>query len=77
MKILLAEDDNTSGNYITKGLASAGHTVDWVKDGREALAAGLDGGYDVAVVDRMIPDSTALIWSRACARPRYAYPSFF
>ncbi|WP_418136527.1 winged helix-turn-helix domain-containing protein [Agrobacterium sp. El2ro-1b] len=55
MKILLVEDDNTTGNYITKGLASAGHIVDWVKDGREALAAGLDGGYDVAVVDRMIP----------------------
>ena len=55
MKILLVEDDNTTGNYITKGLASTGHTVDWVKDGREALAAGLDGGYDVAVVDRMIP----------------------
>ncbi|AYM61435.1 response regulator transcription factor [Agrobacterium fabrum] len=55
MKILLVEDDNTTGNYITKGLASAGHIVDWAKDGREALAAGLDGGYDVAVVDRMIP----------------------
>lgn len=55
MKILLVEDDNTTGNYITKGLASAGHAVDWVKDGREALAAGLDRGYDVAVVDRMIP----------------------
>jgi two-component system OmpR family response regulator len=55
MKILLVEDDNTTGNYVTKGLASAGHIVDWVKDGREALAAGLDGGYDVAVVDRMIP----------------------
>lgn len=55
MKILLVEDDNTTGNYVTKGLASAGHIVDWVKDGREALAAGLDGGYDVAIVDRMIP----------------------
>lgn len=55
MKILLVEDDNTTGNYITKGLASAGHIVDWAKDGREALAAGLDGGYDVAIVDRMIP----------------------
>lgn len=55
MKILLVEDDNTTGNYITKGLTSAGHTVDWVRDGRDALAAGLDCGYDIAVVDRMIP----------------------
>ncbi len=72
MKILLVEDDNTTGNYIIKGLASAGHTVDWVKDGREALAAGLDGGYDIAVVDRMIPglDGLNLVKSMRAASIR-------
>jgi len=55
MKILLIEDDEKTGNYIVKGLASAGHVVDWVRDGREGLSAGLDASYDVLVVDRMVP----------------------
>ena len=55
MKILLIEDDQITGNYIQKGLSTAGHAVDWLRDGRDALAAGLDPGYDVLVVDRMIP----------------------
>lgn len=54
MKILLIEDDQTTGGYIQKGLSSAGHSVDWLRDGREALSAGLDSGYDILIVDRMI-----------------------
>lgn len=55
MKILIIEDDHITGTYIQKGLSTAGHAVDWLRDGRDALAAGLDPGYDVLVVDRMIP----------------------
>ncbi len=72
MKILLVEDDNTTGNYIVKGLNSSGHTVDWIADGREALAAGLDGRYDVLVIDRMIPglDGLNLVKSLRAASVR-------
>jgi two-component system OmpR family response regulator len=52
MKILLVEDDEKTGNYLTKGLSSAGHVVDWVRDGRNGLSAGLDASHDVMVVDR-------------------------
>lgn len=55
MKVLLIEDDEKTGSYISKGLASAGHVVDWMREGRDGFAAGLDGGYDVLVVDRMLP----------------------
>ena len=55
MKILLVEDDQVTGTYLEKGLSSAGHSVDWLKDGRDALAAGLDASYEVIVVGRMIP----------------------
>ena len=54
-RILIIEDDHITGTYIQKGLSTAGHAVDWLRDGRDALAAGLDPGYDVLVVDRMIP----------------------
>ncbi|CDZ25178.1 winged helix-turn-helix domain-containing protein [Neorhizobium galegae] len=55
MKILLIEDDEKTGGYVVKGLASAGHVVDWVRDGRDGLAAGLDASHDIVVVDRMVP----------------------
>lgn len=55
MKILLIEDDEKTGSYIAKGLTTAGHVVDWVRDGRDGLTAGFDTSYDVIVVDRMIP----------------------
>lgn len=55
MKVLLIEDDERTGSYIVKGLTSAGHVVDWLRDGRDGFAAGMDTGYDVMVVDRMVP----------------------
>lgn len=54
MKMLLVEDDQTTGTYIEKGLKSAGHSIDWVQDGRDALSAGLETTYDILIVDRMI-----------------------
>lgn len=72
MKILLVEDDQTTGSYIQKGLSAAGHAVDWLRDGRDALAAGLDAGYDALVVDRMIPglDGLNLVKSLRAASVR-------
>jgi two-component system OmpR family response regulator len=74
MKILLVEDDQVTGSYLEKGLSSAGHTVDWLKDGRDALAAGLDATYEVIVVDRMIPglDGLNLVKSLRAASVRTA-----
>lgn len=72
MKILLVEDDQTTGSYIQKGLSTAGHAVDWLQDGRDALAAGLDVGYDALIVDRMIPglDGLNLVKSLRAASVR-------
>lgn len=72
MKILLVEDDQTTGIYIQKGLSVAGHAVDLLRDGRDALVAGLDPGYDVLVVDRMIPglDGLNLVKSLRAASVR-------
>jgi len=60
MKILLVEDDSATGRHIVKGLMSQGHTVEWLQDGRDAMAAGLDRSHDVLVVDRMIPGLSGL-----------------
>ena len=62
MRILLIEDDQETRAYVTKALTEAGHTVDTAEDGREGLFLAMSetgedgtGGYDAAVVDRMLP----------------------
>lgn len=55
MRVLVIEDDGETAGYIAKGLREQGFAVDTAADGREGLILGLDGDYDVAVVDRMLP----------------------
>ncbi len=55
MKILVIEDDATTGDYIAHGLREEGHTVDLVPDGRDGLIRATTADYDVLVIDRMLP----------------------
>ena len=55
MKILVVEDDPTTGSYIAEGLKEEGHRTDLVADGREGLVAAQTRDYDVLVLDRMLP----------------------
>ena len=55
MKILLIEDDRTIADYVAKGLREAGFAVDLARDGLDGLDRGLDGTYDAAIVDIMLP----------------------
>jgi len=55
MKILVIEDDITTGTYIARVLREEGHVVDLVANGREGLVAATGGGHDVLIVDRMLP----------------------
>ncbi|MFO1242707.1 MAG: response regulator transcription factor [Rickettsiales bacterium] len=63
MHILIVEDDEVTGQYITDGLKEAGHNADWAKDGMEGLYMATEGIYDALVVDRMLPkiDGLAMI----------------
>lgn len=56
MKLLVVEDDATTGAYIARGLREEGHSVDLVTNGRDALIQATTGTYDVLVVDRMLPE---------------------
>ena len=55
MKILIIEDDADTLAYIKKGLSEEGHTVDEADNGKDGLFMALEGEYDLAVVDRMLP----------------------
>ena len=55
MKILVIEDDRTTGAYIAEGLREEGHVVDLIESGADGLIQASVGGYDVVVLDRMLP----------------------
>lgn len=55
MKLLVVEDDATTAGFVARGLREAGHHVDLLDDGADALAQAARGEYDVLVVDRMLP----------------------
>jgi two-component system OmpR family response regulator len=60
MRILIIEDDKVAAEYLRKGLSEAGHIVDHAPDGDTGLNMGLDGQYDVLIVDRMLPKRDGL-----------------
>ncbi|MGE3246515.1 MAG: response regulator transcription factor [Beijerinckiaceae bacterium] len=55
MRLLIIEDDSEAAGYLLKAFREAGHTADHVPDGLDGYAMARDGGYDVLVVDRMLP----------------------
>jgi two-component system OmpR family response regulator len=55
MKVLLIEDDAQTAAYVLRGLREHGHLADHAPDGRDGLFMASGGGYDVLVVDRMLP----------------------
>lgn len=63
MRLLVVEDDRDAAEYLRKAFHEAGHVVDVAGDGEDGLAHALDGGYDVLIVDRMLPrrDGLSLI----------------
>ena len=59
MRILVVEDEPKMRALLVDGLADAGHTVDAVPDGGQALVAARTTTFDAIVLDVMLPASTA------------------
>jgi DNA-binding response OmpR family regulator len=55
VRILVAEDDPVIAGFVSQGLREAGYAVDVASTGPDALKKALDGGYDAAVMDLMLP----------------------
>jgi len=55
MKILIVEDEQKTGDYLKQGLSEAGFVADLARDGVDGLHLALTGGYDLAVLDVMLP----------------------
>jgi two-component system OmpR family response regulator len=63
MRILVAEDDSVIADFVAQGLREAGFVVEVAATGPDGLRKALDGGFDAAVIDVMLPglDGLALI----------------
>lgn len=55
MRALIIEDDRTIADFVVRGLREAGFVVDQAPDGVSGLGLARSGGYDVAIVDLMLP----------------------
>ena len=66
MRILIIEDDIEAASYLIKGLKEAGHACDHAADGELGNDMAAQGGYDILIVDRMLPkrDGLSIIASR-------------
>jgi len=60
MRLLIIEDDRDAADYLVKAFREVGHMADHAADGEEGLALATDGGYDVLIVDRMLPKRDGL-----------------
>ncbi len=60
MRILLIEDDKEASAYLVKAFRESGHAIDHAADGVSGYDLAHEGGYDVLVVDRMLPKMDGL-----------------
>ena len=63
MRLLFVEDDSRIVSFVARGLKEAGFVVVHAANGGSGLQLALDGSYDVAIIDIMLPglDGLALI----------------
>ncbi|SDP43512.1 two-component system, OmpR family, response regulator [Phyllobacterium sp. YR620] len=77
MRILIIEDDRQTFEFIVRGFTESGHVAEVISDGRTALAHATGAGYDVLVIDRMIPGLDGLSLVKALRAAGVKTPVIF
>ncbi|MFT6532835.1 MAG: DNA-binding response OmpR family regulator [Limimaricola cinnabarinus] len=77
MKVMVLEDDKEIGAWVRDGLTRAGHTVDLVTDGKDALIAATTREFDVLVLDRMVPGLDGLSVLKSIRAAKVQTPVLF
>jgi two-component system, OmpR family, copper resistance phosphate regulon response regulator CusR len=55
-RLLVIDDEVRIADFVSRGLAGVGFEVDKVSDSRAGLRAALDGGYDLVILDLLMPE---------------------
>ncbi len=71
MEILVVEDEAAIVDFLERGLASEGYGVSVAADGAEGERLALNGGFDLVILDRMLPkrDGMEVLGAIRHARP--------
>lgn len=69
MRLLIVEDERRLAASLARGLTAEGFVVEAVHDGAEGLHRALGGGYDLIILDIMLPGMNGY---RVCAALRAA-----
>lgn len=77
MRILLAEDERSLNDIITKTLTRNGYSVDSCFDGEEALYYLRDTDYDAAILDIMMPKKSGIEVLKEIRREGNSVPVLF
>jgi two-component system OmpR family response regulator len=77
MRILLIEDDLKAVAHLCAGLAPDGHEVTVAPDGREGLLTAAAGGFDLLIIDRMLPHLDGLALLRTLRGANIHTPALF
>ncbi len=70
-RVLCVEDDLQIGRLISARLTAAGYCCDWLQDGAAALRRFGEGGFDLVLLDLMLPSVDGL---EVCRRIRSVDP---
>jgi DNA-binding response OmpR family regulator len=77
MKVLLIEDDRYLARIIEVELLLQGMSIDIRQDGRSGLSRALEGGFDVLLLDWMLPDVEGIVLCRALRKAGSEVPIIF
>ncbi|MDJ0992936.1 MAG: response regulator transcription factor [Dinoroseobacter sp.] len=59
-RILIIEDDEETREFISRGFAEEGYTIETAENGRDGLYLATDGGFEAIILDRMLPEMDGL-----------------
>lgn len=74
MNLLLVEDDPKTSEYLRRGLIEAGYAVDQAFDGQEALSWTATTGFDLIILDIMLPKQDGFTVCRKLREQRNITP---
>ncbi len=74
MRILLVEDNEDLGEAIERRLRSAGHSVEWVRDGNDVLHAAEGDDFDAVALDLMLPNRDGISLIAELRRRKFSAP---
>jgi DNA-binding response OmpR family regulator len=60
LRLLLVEDEEGIGRFVSQGLQEARHAVDWVTNAHDGLSHALNELYDVLILDIRLPGRSGL-----------------